>query len=59
MVKHITVTLFGYQIFKHFLRVSPFEKMLRVFTLKITTDLIGYSKNNSHSLLSHSSYTEK
>lgn len=57
MVKHITMILFGYQIQASF--KSQFEKKVKVFSLKITADLLGQSKKYSHSLLSHSCYTEK
>lgn len=57
MVKHIAMILFGYQIQASF--KSQFEKKVKVFSLKITADLLGQSKKYSHSLLSHSCYTEK
>lgn len=56
MVKHIAMIFFGYQIQASF--KSQFEKKVKVFTLKITADLLGHSKNYSHFLLSHSRYTE-
>lgn len=42
MVKHIAMIFFGYQIQASF--KSQFEKKVKVFTLKITADLLGHSK---------------
>lgn len=46
MVKHIAMTLFGYQIQAFFRSQESvsLKRKLRVFTLKIAADLLGHSK---------------